>query len=208
MKRQLLGPGADESMSITFLGRLITWDHHGVKIESDPKIVEALLTEWDMLNSKGVVSPGVKETVAETNHEEAHLVGPDVSTYRRAVARLKYMSIDRQGLAFATKELAFKQSSPTGKDVVRLKRVLRYLKRCPRAYTCFNWQRTPARLFTNVAGCNNHLAMIYSEGTVRIFCVSHLLFRPMHTRMHTLLNIDHNPLGKHAVFAGSHMYIL
>jgi len=50
------------------------------------------------------------------------------------------MSLDRADLSFASKEASRGMSRPTAGDVVRLKRIIRYLKGHPRAVNVFRWQ--------------------------------------------------------------------
>ena len=62
------------------------------------------------------------------------------TTYRRAAARLNYITLDRADLSYASKEASRGMSNPTVGDVIRLKRILRYLKSSPRAVTTYRWQ--------------------------------------------------------------------
>ena len=58
---------------------------------------------------------------------------------------------------FATKEVARTMSAPSTKDVVKLKRILRYVRGHPRGRLLFGWQELPVQLVAQVdsdwAGC-------------------------------------------------------
>ena len=53
------------------------------------------------------------------------------------------MALDRPDLSFASKVLARGMANPTEADVIRLKRILRYLKGTPNMYICYPWQDPP-----------------------------------------------------------------
>ena len=67
------------------------------------------------------------------------------------------MSLDRADLPYASKEISRGMSSPKVGDIVRLKRILRYLKGTPRAYYLFAWQHPPGEIVgfcdSDWAGC-------------------------------------------------------
>ena len=52
--------------------------------------------------------------------------------YRGIIARMKYLGQDRSQIQFAVKELSRGMARPTGKDRGRLKKLVRFLKGCPR----------------------------------------------------------------------------
>ena len=95
-----------------------------------------------MTECKGVISPGSVEEKENVDKPE-HLVefNPKDSTfYRRSAARLTYMALDRPDLSFATKVVASGMSKPSVGDVIRLKRVLRYLMAVRNVKLCYAWQ--------------------------------------------------------------------
>jgi hypothetical protein len=160
MKAEILGGRSDESKEINFLGRTIRQTADGIEMEGDPKHVKILLDEWDMSSSKTVSSPGAdieKANIREKQDEERGLEDKEATIYRRAAARLNYMSLDRADLSYASKECSRGMAKPTVGDIVRLKRVLRYLKGSPRIVNTFKWQEPDSRLRTysdsDWAGC-------------------------------------------------------
>ena len=143
IKGEILGNRPGESRDASFLGRTIRLTPEGYEYESDPKHVKILLQEWNMENSKSLSSPGSsveKPDATEKADEEEALDPTEAKNYRRAATRLNYMSLDRADLSFTSKEASRGMSSPTKGDVVRLKRILRYLKGATRIVNKFNWQ--------------------------------------------------------------------
>ena len=68
------------------------------------------------------------------------LEGPEIIRYRGLVARANYLAQDRGDIAYATKELSRKMSSPTDVDMKRMVRLGRYLKWRPRVTMWFKKQ--------------------------------------------------------------------
>jgi len=160
LKSDILGHGAGEVAEFSFLGRTIRTTVNGLDMEGDPKHAKILLEEWDMENSRSVTSPGAeseKANVVEKQDEEELIQGLESTIYRRAAARLNYMSADRADLSYAAKECSRGMANPTRGDVVRLKRVLRYLKGASRVVNLFVWQSPQSQLVTysdsEWAGC-------------------------------------------------------
>ena len=127
----------------------------------DTKHVKVLLAEWGLENSRSVSSPGVaieKAHEEKKKDEEEKLNSADAKKYRRAAARINYMALDRADLGFSAKEAASEMANPSVGDVVRLKRIMRYLVGAKRVYTLFQWQDADStlRVYTDSdwAGCS------------------------------------------------------
>ena len=58
---------------------------------------------------------------------DEELEAKQATKFRRGAAMLNYMSQDRPDLSFASKEISRGMAKPTEKDVVKLKRAIRYL---------------------------------------------------------------------------------
>ncbi len=145
LKRKVLGPGVGETLEVEFLGRSSRWTDAGIEYEADQKHVQALLDEAGMINCRPVVNPGGAQDERRRKDEraveiETLLDGRKAREYRRAAARLNYLALDRPDVSFAVKEVARAMASPCIGDEMRLKRVLRYLRGCPRAAFLFKWQ--------------------------------------------------------------------
>jgi len=149
LKCEILGYGSGETRELSFLGRTIKITGSGIEFEGDQKHVKILLDEWDMINSKSVSSPGAdgeKANLLDKQQEEEKIHDKEATVYRRAAARLNYMSQDRADLAYAAKECSRGMANPTLGDVVRIKRVIRYLKGSPRVVNMFKWQSSESNL--------------------------------------------------------------
>ena len=64
----------------------------------------------------------------------------DASRFRRAAAKINYLSQDRLDITFASKEISRHMSSPKVGDEALVKRVVRYLKQHPRLAVSYPWQ--------------------------------------------------------------------
>ena len=140
IKHDIIGDRAGELSEAQFLGRTIRRTCEGYEYEGNPKHTRILLEEWNLEESKSLSSPGcaLEKPNGKGKLEEDELLSPyEAKRYRRAAARINYMSLDRCDLSFASKETSRGMANPTRGDVVRLKRILRYLKGTPRAYFVF-----------------------------------------------------------------------
>ena len=77
--------------------------------------------------------------------------------FRAVAARAMYLSLDRPDIMFSAKELCREFAAPTCHRVVKLKRLVRYLKGRPRMQLVFQFQEMPDALTTftdsDWAGC-------------------------------------------------------
>lgn len=160
LKKHILGPDAGEERCVEFLGRRIRWLHWGLQYEPDPKHVEELLRHNSMKGCSEVSTPAVagdKEVEQRAEEAARDLSDEEARAYRKSAAILNYLSQDRPDISFAAKEIARAMSQPTGSDVLRLKRVLRYLQGYPRVASAYPWQHRVSRLTCEVdsdwAGC-------------------------------------------------------
>ena len=110
-----------------------------------------------MADSKAVVTPGISENDRSGEHELSPGMNPTL--FRRTVAKLNYVAVDRPDVAFAVHRLTMKMAAPAEEDWLPLKRLLRYLKGVPRMSLSFPWQ--PAQDKLNImtdsdwAGCKD-----------------------------------------------------
>ena len=138
MKVHILGDGPGEATKGTYLGRQTRWEQDGIHYEAEEQYAKDLLDEWGMQGCKAVASPGCKEEVR--GMEAVPLDAAEMAKYRRAAATLNYIALDRPDIAFSAKEVPRVMSAPISVDLVRLKRILRYLKGVPRVVWVFRWQ--------------------------------------------------------------------
>ena len=132
-----------------------------------------------MGEAKGVASPGVKRECelqcdirARRNNPvllddpDAHWPGFDsselldedqIKLYQSVGALINFIAFDRPDLLFSTKEVLRYMSKPTACDMVRLKRIVRYIRTVPRWAAEFKWSHPSKSIevFTDSdhAGC-------------------------------------------------------
>ena len=128
IKHEILGFSKGDARAIKFLGRTVRCTPWGLSVGGDAKHARVLLEEWSMDDSRGVDTPYV--------HHDRNVDSPDMTperatVFRRAVARLSYMSQDRADLCFASRALASCMARPKVDDEVTVKRALRYLRNYP-----------------------------------------------------------------------------
>ncbi len=111
------------------MNRVVEWEERGITIEADERHAQLIIRDAGLQEeSKGVVTPGVKE-----ERDESEELSAEQSTmYRAIVARANYLAQDRSDIAFSTKELCRKMSQPTEQDWRKMKRLARYLKSQPK----------------------------------------------------------------------------
>jgi len=65
-------------------------------------------------------------------------LSPEVSSeFRGLAARANYLSLDRVDIQYATKEICRDMATPKESSMVKMKRLARYLLRCPRQVLVF-----------------------------------------------------------------------
>ena len=110
-----------------------------MEVEGDVKVTKALLDEWTMEKCSGVNTPGMKEEELE-EVEDPLLSEGEKAKYRRAAARCNYIGMDRPDLAYAAKEISRRVSEPRMSDIMKLKRLIRYLQSYRRLVQKFRCQ--------------------------------------------------------------------
>ena len=157
------GPQDTDAKEMKVLGRILSFRPDGVTLEADPCHAEQAIDELGLRAAKGVATPGVpdskpgpadlprrrREAVwrddgqahddGDEELEDPKLVGEQFTLYQSVAARLNYYALDRPDLQYAVKELMRKMSCPTANDMVRLKRVGRYLLTAPRVAMYYPW---------------------------------------------------------------------
>ena len=152
--RGVLGPDEDDMKQITILNRIVTWGAHSLTFEADTRHGEIVVNALLEANCNSVVTPGTKDSASEEN---MYLAKQSASLYRACAARLNFLSQDRPEIQYAVKEVCRGMSNPTNDDLVKLKRIARYIKGAPRA--TFSWVFQSPQSVLNVysdsdwAGC-------------------------------------------------------
>ena len=105
-----------------------------LEVEADARHADILIRELGFdKNTKGCEVPEDKPTQAdliETERQPA-LDEKQASSFRSMVMRMAYLSVDRPDLCHAVRALAGAMSKPKMNDLLRLKKVVRYLVSYP-----------------------------------------------------------------------------
>ena len=159
IKTQRIGPKTPER-SLTFLGRVVSWESGGIRYEADPRHHELVIAGLGLKNGKPAVTPGVSgqcDIRDEKDDTNPLLKGVDATAYRAISARLNFLAQDRADLQYSVKEASRWMSAPRTQDWEVLRRIGRYLLYKPRSTVFYKWQKQPNELtiFTDTdwAGC-------------------------------------------------------
>ena len=164
---------------IKFLGRTIKREPDGLSWEADRKHVSILLEEHGMVECKPVDLPLTKgdSESHSLDRDALESMGARESTqFRRSVARLNYLSLDRPDIGIAVNKLARCMAHPKAGDEMALKRLLRYLQGAPRCLSRFPMQSSTTSLVamsdSDWAGCRTTRK---STSGIAVFLGQHLL---------------------------------
>ena len=140
MTGDILGPGEDEKREIRYLKRTIWWKQEGLSYAASDEYVQKALRDWEMEGCKSVTTPGTKEEESKGSQANDPVSKEEAARYRSTACLLNYLALDRPDISFATKEVCRRLTEPDRTDIVRLKRIIRYLKGVPRVIWRFKWQ--------------------------------------------------------------------
>ena len=142
-----LGRGPGDESEIVFLNRVIRLRGRPgepvIEMEADIRYVELAMRQLGLETAHTVATPSVKLTAEELLSEEGSvaLPGTEATLYRSTLMRLAYAAQDRPDIAETVKALARRMAHPEARDLVRLRRLARFLKGKPRAVLTFGPQR-------------------------------------------------------------------
>jgi hypothetical protein len=106
-----------------FLGLEINREEDGSVRVSQTHYTEKLLERFNMSNCKAVTTPIVKDNDTEESSRNSEF------PYRQAVGALMFLMCGtRPDIAYALSVVSRNLENPTDRDVVRVKRILRYLR--------------------------------------------------------------------------------
>ena len=104
-------------------------------------------------------TPGVVEHKLNLDNtdENEELPKDLITLYRGAAARCNFLGLDRPDIQYAAKEVSRGMAKPTTADLMRLKRLARYLIKYPRAVFYYPHREPPTKIQvysdTDWAGC-------------------------------------------------------
>ena len=102
------------------MNRVIRWCDDGLEYEADPRQVEKLVEELELVGCNSCVTPGLKplpEQLADDKPLDVSLF----TKFRALAARANYLSADRPDCQYAAKEICRWMSSPTELSMAALK---------------------------------------------------------------------------------------
>ena len=90
-------------------------------------------------------TPGtVENKLSRDDLEEPEELSPELTrVYRGAAARCNFLGLDRPDIQFAAREVSRGMAKPNTSDMIRLKRLARYLIKHPRAVFFFPHREPP-----------------------------------------------------------------
>ena len=122
-----LGPGPQDNKEVKILNRVVRWTPQGVEYEADPRHVEQIIRDLELVGAKSVTTPGLKPTFEQACHSKLLHQGK-LRPFRAIAARANYLAMDRPDIQYAAKEICRWMAAPTEASVVALKRLGRYLQ--------------------------------------------------------------------------------
>ena len=157
--RGILGPDPHDLKEIRLLNRVIGWTESCIRYEADQRHAEILIREFDLTSAKGVDTPSsLDHRICNDEEDNSAPLDPQyVTKYRAAAARCNFLGLDRPDIQFAAKEVSRGMAKPTERDLLRLKRLIRYLVANPRLVFEFPFRAPPRNIQiytdTDWAGC-------------------------------------------------------
>ena len=119
-----------ECVRIVLEAKYIEWRNEELWWEADPRHVERIFEDMEMVECNGSSVPGVK--LQEADGDDDELRGLDVTKYRSVVARANFVAQGRPDIRCSVKELCRDMSRAVQRSLRRLKKLVRYLKAHPR----------------------------------------------------------------------------
>jgi len=174
-KVQEISPGK-VGQELIVLNRRIVVTSDGYKYEPDGKHTLKILRELglDGGDCKGSLLTGAKAAVEDEELADRKLSEERSRWYRSIAATLNYMALDRPDIGFAVKEICRSMSAPSELDLVKLKKLGRYLVEVGNISVTFSWncavQRVDGYSDSDFAGCSKRTSttggIITMGGTV------------------------------------------
>ena len=144
LKASILGPERHLSQEVSFLKRTIVWADRGIIVRGNTGHAEELIKTMGMQNCKTVSTPmsadDLKDDPAANPEQEQKLEDAEARRFRRCAALTVYMSQDRPDLSCSSCHLARKMSSPSIRDMEKLRRVTKYLRGRPCSEVIYEFQ--------------------------------------------------------------------
>ena len=136
----MLGAGPKDASEIIMLNRRVQWTEAGIRISLDPRHVKDIIEELGLEGAKPADTPMIVSQSRKKDSDSRALSMRDATLYRRLVAKLNYLAMDRPDIRYAASTMGSQASSPKDADMVRLKRVGQFLIGRPITWTHYRWR--------------------------------------------------------------------
>ena len=136
-REQWMGGQPGEPKEVSILNRTVEWVKEGLRLAADRRHACDIIEELGLENAKAVDTPVPVTQRDPTEDEVIELDGVDAAQYRRLAAKLNYLSMDRPDVRYAASLICGRASRPRVLDLLRLKRVARFLLGRPVMWTYF-----------------------------------------------------------------------
>ena len=121
------------------LNRRVHWTETGIRISPDLRHVKDIIAELGLEGAKPVDTPMIVSQSSKKDSDSRAVIMRDATLYRRRVAKLNYLAMDRPDIRYAASTMESPASSPTDADMVRLKIAGRCLIGRPITWTPYRW---------------------------------------------------------------------
>ena len=145
-----VGPGFGARCRL--LKRQLLWGPAGFGWLPDPRHVARAAEALGLTTAKPAPTPAVRDSEAATPDGEDELDEKAAYTYRSVNGRLLYLSADRLDLQYGIKETSRGMSRPLQRDLVRLRRLVRYALGTGNLMLVFRYQALPSEVRVAVDG--------------------------------------------------------
>ena len=137
---KVVGIGPDECREAKVLNRIIRIDESGWHYEADQRHAELIIKAMNLESAKAVGTPGEDEKLWKEEEGGEVLKGRDATGYRAIAARANYLALDRPDIQYAVKEVCRSMAIPVRSDLLKLRRLARYLIGRPRMVIDYRYQ--------------------------------------------------------------------
>ena len=140
IREQMLGAGPKDASEIIMLNRRVQWTEASIRISPDPRHVKDIIEELGLEGAKLADTPMIVSQSSKKDSDSRALSMRDATLYRRLVAKLNFLAVDRPDVLYAASTMGSQASNPKDADMVRLKRVERFLIGRPIIWTHYRWE--------------------------------------------------------------------
>ena len=134
--RAVLGDENGDDKEVKILNRTLRHVGHGLEYFADERHEAEIRAEYGIgIESKSSESPAQKEDLREgfvENEDDPELNAQDGRHYRVSAARGNYLALDRMDIQHGAKEACRQMAKPRLSGPKRIKKLARYLKKCPK----------------------------------------------------------------------------